>query len=269
MYKIWRVCPEIQRSPTPCEYKRVSKGRASSGNTDAQNMKHYGQNSALLKDNSFRKVNKKAIYPTPKINPRATSFMSTQQLRNMKSALEDEVNGIMQVAFLPQSEEEARRTVVVLTEGEDIPNDTGRPRDERRPNLTVNTNTRTTDRPTHTVNFDDREQHRTTAITEVQQTLMNYSTNNYQMNNTNAHPDRLDHNPWLRNNERNWDNQSGTSSDAKSIGNWDNWVDQKCSACGNCGHNSWNCAKKQRGELYCNRCRKDTCCDATCSFQRS
>ena len=60
----------------------------------------------------------------------------------MKSALEDEVNGIMQVAFLPEPEGEARRTIVLL-EGEDIPNDTGRPRDERRrTSLTVNTNTR-------------------------------------------------------------------------------------------------------------------------------
>ena len=224
--------------------------------------------SALLKDISFRKVNKKAIYPTAKINPRATSFTSTQQLHDMKSALEDEVNGIMQVAFLPQSEEEARRTVVVLTEGEDIPDNTGRPRDERRrPNLTVNTNTCTTDRPTHTVNFDDREQHRTTAITEVQQTLMNYSTNNDWANNTNACPDHPDHNPWPRNNKCNRDNQSSASSDTESIGHWDNnWADQKCSACGNHGHNSWNCAKKQGGELYCNRCRKDMHCNATCSI---
>ena len=31
---------------------------------------------SLLKDISFRKSNKKVIYPTPKVNPRATSFTS-------------------------------------------------------------------------------------------------------------------------------------------------------------------------------------------------
>ena len=223
--------------------------------------------SALLKDISYRKVKKKTTYPTPKINPRATSFTSMQQLCDLKSAPEDEVNGIMQVAFLPESEEEARRTIVML-DGEDILDDTGRPRDDRRrPNLTTTANTCTTDRPT--VNFGDRDQHRTIAITEVQQTLMNDSTNNDRANNTNICPDCPNNtNPCPRNNEHNQDNQSSTSSDTKSIGHWDNnWADQKCSTCGHHGHNSWNCGERQRGELYCNRCTKDTHCDTTCSLQ--
>ena len=59
----------------------------------------------------------------------------------MKSALEDELSGIMQIAFLPEPEGNAGRTIVI-TPGEDISDDTGRPRDERRrPNLTVSTNT--------------------------------------------------------------------------------------------------------------------------------
>ena len=170
---------------------------------------------ALLWDIAFRKGKKKATYPTPKINPRATSFSSMQQLRDMKSALEDEVNGIMQVAFLPEPEGEARRPIVLL-EGEDILDDTGRPRDERRrTSLTINTNTHAPDRPAHTVNFDDRDQHRTTTMTEVQQTLMNYSTNIDRANNMNVCPDRPDHISWQRNNMGNRDNQSSASSEAE------------------------------------------------------
>ena len=226
--------------------------------------------SALLWDIAFSKENKKATYLMPKINPRATSFTTMQQLRDIKSALEDKVHGIMQVAFLPEPEGETRRPIVLL-DGEDIPDDTGRPRDERgRTNSTVNTNACTPDRPTHMVNFDDRDQHRTTTMTEVQQNLMNYSTNMDQANNMNTHPDRPDPSSWQRNNMGNQDNQSSASSNAELIGHWDNnWADQKCSTCGNHGHNTWNCEKKQRGELYCSRCKKDTHCNATCSLLRS
>ena len=71
-------------------------------------------------------------------------------------------------------------------------------------------------------------------MTEVQQTLMNYSTNNDRANNMNICPDHPENHPWPRTNKRNQDNQSSTSSDAKSIGHWDNkWAEQKCFACGN------------------------------------
>ena len=97
--------------------------------------------SALLKDTSFRRKNKKVTYSTPKINHRATTFTSMEQLHEMKTALEDELKGIMQVAFIPQPEAEVVDRIA-LTPGEDIPDDTGRPREERRRlNLTVATNT--------------------------------------------------------------------------------------------------------------------------------
>ena len=96
--------------------------------------------------------------------------------------------------------------------GEDIPNAPGRRReDERRSNLSVNTNTapntnngltqgaqpRHTDRAAdRTVNFQDREQHRTNVISEVQQNLMNISNSRNsqdQANNANIRPDCPDH----------------------------------------------------------------------------
>ena len=206
---------------------------------------------SLLKDISFRKGNKKAIYPTPKVNPRASSFTSTGALRSMKTALEDECRGIMQVAFITEPYQGASSTVI--TPGEDISDAMARPREERRrSNLSVNTNnTRPTDRPT--VNFNDRERHQTNVISEVQQNLMNISNSNDRARNANVHPDCSDNpNPWSRNTDHSWDNQSSVSSDAESIGHWDsNWQNQKCSACGSHGHNAWNCEKKRNGELYC------------------
>ena len=220
---------------------------------------------SLIKDISFRKNNKKVIYPTLKVNPRASSFTSTGELHSMKAALEDECRGIMQVAFITEPDEGASSREIIP--GEDIPDDTARPRDKRRrSNLSVNTNnTCPTDRPT--VNFNDREHHRTNVISEVQQNLMNISNSNDRVSNANVHSDCSDNpNPWSRNTDHNRDNQSSVSSDAESIGHWDNnWQNQKCSACGNHSHNTWNCEKKRR-ELYCSRCRKDTHCDSTCSL---
>ena len=89
-------------------------------------------------------------------------------------------------------------------------------------------------------------------------------------NNTNICPDHAENtNPWSRN-DHNQDNQSSISSNTESIGHWDNnWQNHKCSACGMHRHNSWNCERKRKGELYCSRCRQDTHCDATCSLLRS
>ena len=90
---------------------------------------------------------------------------------------------------------------------------------------------------------------------------------------TNVHPDRPDHpdhqnqNPWPRNADHSRDNQSSDSSDTDSIGHWDNnWHNKKCTACGLRGHTQYNCERKRKGELYCNRCKRHSHCDATCSL---
>ena len=101
------------------------------------------------------------------------------------------VKNIMQIAFLPEPEEGTSRGPRMVMPGEDIPDAPGRHREEeRRSNLSVNTNTTPntnngltqgaqpchTDRAAdRTVNFQDREQHRTNVISEVQQNLMNIS----------------------------------------------------------------------------------------------
>ena len=123
----------------------------------------------LIRDNKFRKANKKLTYPTPRINPRASPASSVTEICSMKDALQDKCRGILQVAFLPEPEEGVNREPTVVTAGEDIPDTTGRPREERRrSNLSVNTTPNTnntqqhpTDRPAdRIVNFHDREQHR-------------------------------------------------------------------------------------------------------------
>ena len=182
----------------------------------------------MQRDNKFRKANKKALYPIPRINPRLSPASSTQEIRNMKSGLKDECKGIVQIAFLPEPEEGASGGPRVVTPEEDIPDTTGRPREEgRRSNLSVNTNTtpntsnglaqhaqqRPTDRAAdRTMNFQDREQHRTNVISKVQQNLMNISNSQNshdQANNVNDRPDHPDHsdhqNPWPRNSDHNRD----------------------------------------------------------------
>ena len=139
----------------------------------------------MQRDIKFRKANKKIQYPIPRINPRLGPPGSAQEIRTMKDRLKDEGKNIMQIAFLPEPEEGASGGPRMIMPGEDILNTPGRCREEeRRSNLSVNTNNRPTqgtqpcytDRAAdRTVNFQDREQHRTNVISEVQQNLMNIS----------------------------------------------------------------------------------------------
>ena len=197
----------------------------------------------MQRDIKFRKANKKIQYPVPRINPRLAPPGSAQEIRNMKDRLKDEIKNIVQIAFLPEPEEGASGGPRMIMPGEDISDAPGRCREEeRRSNLSVNTNTAPntnngltqgaqpchTDRATNrTVNFQDREQHRTNVISEVQQNLMNISNSRNtqdQVNNVNVRPDRPDHtehqdqNPWPRNADHSRDNQSNDSSDTDSIG---------------------------------------------------
>ena len=169
----------------------------------------------MQRDIKFRKANKKIQYPVPRINPRLAPPGSAQEIHTMKDRLKDEGKNIMQIAFLPEPEEGTSGGPRMIMPGEDIPDTPGRCREEeRRSNLSVNTNNgltqgeqlRHTDRAAdRTVNFQDREQHRTNVISEVQQNLMNISNSSNlqdQTNNANIYSDCPDHtehqnqNPW-------------------------------------------------------------------------
>ena len=167
----------------------------------------------IQRDIRFRKTNRKTQYPTPKINPRIVPPVSAQEIRKMKDGLKDEGRNIIQIAFLPEPEEGASGVPRITLPGEDIPDAPGRHREEeRRSDLSVNTNNGPTQdaQPRHTdrtVNFQNKEQHRTNVISEVQQNLMNISNTNFQniqdqASNVNVHSARSDHtehqnqNPW-------------------------------------------------------------------------
>ena len=166
----------------------------------------------IQRDIRFRKANRKIQYPTPKINPRIAPPVSTQEIRKMKDRLKDEGRNIMQITFLPEPEEGASGGPRIVMPGEDIPDATGRRREEeRRCNLSVNTNTAltTNSRPTQgaqprhldraadrTVYFQEREQHRTNVISELQQNLMSISNSQNtqdQANNANVRNDCPEH----------------------------------------------------------------------------
>ena len=160
----------------------------------------------MQKNIKFRKANKKIQYPVPRINPRSAPPGSAQEICTMKDGLKDEGKNIMQIAFLPEPEEGASGGPRMIMPGEDIPDTLGRCREEeRRSNLSVNTNNGLTQgtQPCHTdraadrtVNFQDREQHRTNIISEVQQNLMNISNSRNlqdQTNNANVRSDCPDH----------------------------------------------------------------------------
>ena len=152
----------------------------------------------IQRDIKFRKANKKIQYPVPKINPRLAPPGSAQEICNMKDGLKDESKNIVQIAFLPEPEEGTSGGPRMIMQGEDIPDAPGRPREEeRRSNLSDNTSTaphpnnRLTQgtQPCHTdraadrtMNFQDREQHRTNIIREVQQNLMNISNSRNSQN---------------------------------------------------------------------------------------
>ena len=206
----------------------------------------------IQRDIRFRKANRKIQYPTPKINPRIAPPVSAQEICKMKDGLKDEGRNIMQIAFTPKPEKDASGGHRITMPGEDIPDAPGGHREEeRRSNLSINTNNgptqgaqlRHTERVAdRTVNFQDREQHRTNVISEVQQNLMNISNANSQKiqdqaSNANVRSARSDHtehqNPWPRNADHSRENQSSDSSDTDSIGHWDsNWQNKKCTACG-------------------------------------
>ena len=96
----------------------------------------------MQRDIKFRKANEKTLYPVPRINPRLAPPSSAQEIHSMKDGLKDEGKNIVQIAFLPEPEEGASGGPRVVMPDEDIPDTTGRCREEgRRSNLSVNTNT--------------------------------------------------------------------------------------------------------------------------------
>ena len=127
----------------------------------------------------LRKRGKKHVYTLSRINPRAANLNSTDDAQKLGREIQDDVMEILDYAFNPIPEREEDR-IQVCYDGSDIPDDntrrnhgTGDRKRNQTPtgqNNTVRANIgQNSDRTHHTVNFDNREQHRTSTLEDVQQ----------------------------------------------------------------------------------------------------
>ena len=127
----------------------------------------------LARDNMLRKRGKKHVYTLPRINPGAANLNSMEDAQKLGREIQDEVMEILHYAFNPIPEGEEDR-IEVCYDGSDILDDNMRRKKTNQLPTGHNNTTRVStgqnaDRPHHTVNFDNREQHRTSTLDEVQQ----------------------------------------------------------------------------------------------------
>ena len=129
--------------------------------------------------------------------------------------IQDDVMEILNYTFNPIPEGEEDRTQVCYN-GSDIPDDntrrnhgTGDRKTNQIPtgqNITARANIgQNSDRTHHTVNFDNREQHRTSTLVDVQQRLTQIAQENSSMNMENVCPACPRDNPP---NNRRWRNMA-------------------------------------------------------------
>ena len=135
--------------------------------------------SILARDNMLRKRGKKCVYTLPRINPRAANLNSMDDAQKLGREIQNGVMEILNYAFNPIPEGEEDR-IQVFYDGSDIPDDNTRrncgTRDRKRNQASTGKNNtarvnigQNSDRTHHTVNFDNREQHRTGTLKDVQQ----------------------------------------------------------------------------------------------------
>ena len=127
----------------------------------------------------LRKRGKKCVYTLPRINPRAANLNSMEDAEKLGREIQDDVMEILNYAFNPIPEGEEDRTQVCY-DGSNIPDDntrrnhgTGDRKTNQAPtgqNNTARANIgQNPNRTHHMVNFDNREQHRTSTLEDVQQ----------------------------------------------------------------------------------------------------
>ena len=218
----------------------------------------------LARDNMLRKRGKKRVYTLPRINPRAANLNSTENAQKLGREIQDDVMEILHYAFnlIPEWQEDR---IEVCYDGSDILDDNTRRKKTNQLPTGHNNTTRVStghnsDRPHHTVNFDPREQHRTSTLDEVQQGLTQMAQGNSSANTANVRPVRLSDKPpsnrrWKNMAERyqrsnGQDNNSSAASDSGTSTDWDeHWGMQECSACRGEGHNTRNCRAKRNNEF--------------------
>ena len=143
-------------------------------------------------------------------------------------------------------------------------------------NNSARTNTRQNSEKTHhTVNFDDRKQHRTSTLDDIQQRLTQISQKDNNTNIENIRPthpndDPLNNRRWRNMAERHQrpndqNSNSSTASDSGTSTDWHGCLGtQECSACRQEGHNTRSCRAKRNNELWCTKCNRNNNCNNTC-----
>ena len=116
----------------------------------------------------LRKRGKKRVYILPRINPRAANLNTMEDAQKLGREIQDDVMEILHYAFNPIPEGEEDR-IKVCYDGSDIPDNNSRRKKTNQLPTGHNNTTRVstgqnTDRPHHRVNFDPREQHRTSTL---------------------------------------------------------------------------------------------------------
>ena len=164
--------------------------------------------SILARDNMLRKRGKKRVYTLPHVNPRAANINSTKDARQMGKEIEEDIMEILNYAFIPLPEGDGDRPRVCY-DGSDIPDDnTGRSRNTRTNQGPTNNRTNTArnqDKTQLTVNFNDRDHHRTSTLEDVQQRLTQMAQEDNSANTESVRPVRPNDNPQ---NNRRWRNMS-------------------------------------------------------------
>ena len=163
----------------------------------------------------LRKRGKKRVYTLPRINPRAANLNSMDDAQKLGREIQDDVMEILDYAFNPIPEGEEDR-IQVCYDGSDILDyntrrnrDTGNRKRNQAPTGQNNTGRvnigQNSDRTHHTVNLDNREQHRTSTLVDVQQRLTQIAQENSSANMENVRPARPSDNPQ---NNRRWRNMA-------------------------------------------------------------
>ena len=133
----------------------------------------------LARDNMLRKRGKKHVCTLPRINPRAANLNFMDDAQKLGREIQDDVMEILDYAFnsIPEGEEDR---IQVCYDDSHIPDDntrrnhdTGDRKTNQAPtgrNKTIRENIgQNSDKTHHTVNFDNREQHRTSSLEDVEQ----------------------------------------------------------------------------------------------------
>ena len=231
--------------------------------------------SILARDNMLRKKGKKRVYTLPRVNPRVANINSTEDAWRMGKEIEEDIMEIL-ITLHTHCQKEKMTDLEYATMDQTSLMTTQE--DHVTQEQTKVLPTTTYQQEQHRNNFDDRDQHRTNTIQDMQQRLTQMAQEGNSANTENVRhvwEDRPNDNTQ---NSRRWRNMLKDTSIPKHrttnptqgaslvpLPDWNGcWTAQECSACGQEGHNARGCRARQNNELFCTRCNRSNHCNNTC-----